>query len=88
MRTEPGFDRLAALVAAVGIVVVILIAAPAIPQGWDAAARLLGVLDPYRQASRPASDATGLLAAVSAALATSVLLVLQRKPICAESSPR
>jgi VanZ family protein len=51
---------------------------------------LFGALDEYRQAFEPGrmSDAKDFLADLCAALATAALLFMQRKPICAESSPR
>jgi VanZ family protein len=119
MPTELGFGKLTALVAAVGITLVILLAAPVpFPHGWDQAAHfaafsaltfclwqatggsmpilvvggviLFGALDEYRQAYLPerVSDAKDFLADLCAALATGALLFMQRKPGCAESSPR
>jgi VanZ family protein len=119
MPTEHELGRLAALVAAAGITLVILLAAPvSIPDPWDKAAHftafsaltfclwqatggsmpvlvvagviLLGALDECRQAYLPdrVSDARDFLADLCAALATGALLFMQRKPKCAESSPR
>jgi VanZ family protein len=55
-----------------------------------AAVVLLGGLDEWRQASMPGrvSDAQDFLADLCAAAATGALLFMQRKPVCAESSPR
>jgi VanZ family protein len=49
-----------------------------------------GALDEMRQAYLPerVSDAKDFLADLCAALATGALLFMQRKPSCAESSPR
>ena len=119
MRTELEFSRLAALVGAVALIVVILIGVPfQIPAGWDKAAHFLafslltlflwrgtggampllvvaavvafGALDELRQAYLPerSSDAKDFLADLTAATATGALLFMQRKPRCAESSPR
>jgi VanZ family protein len=51
---------------------------------------LLGGLDEWRQASIPgrASDAQDFLADLCAAAATGLLLFMQRKTVCAESSPQ
>ena len=50
----------------------------------------LGALDEWRQAYVPGrvSDAKDFIADLCAALATGALLFMQRKPVCAESSPR
>ena len=111
--------RLSAVVAATGLVMLILLGAPiALPGGWDKAAHFVafsaltfclwqatdgrmplavlaavvafGALDEWRQAALPnrVSDAQDFLADLAAALATAALLFMQRKPVCAESSPR
>ena len=51
---------------------------------------VFGALDEVRQAYLPGriSDAKDFLADLCAALATGALLFMQRKPLCAESSPR
>ena len=51
---------------------------------------LLGALDEWRQAFLPSrsSDAADFLTDLAAALTTGALLFMQRKPSCAESSPR
>ena len=49
-----------------------------------AAPLLLGALDAWR----PAADAADFLAGACGVLASGALLFLQRKPVCAESSPR
>jgi VanZ family protein len=53
------------------------------------AALLLGGLDEWRQAYIPgrASDAQDFIADACAVLTTGTLLFMQRKPVCAESSP-
>ena len=55
-----------------------------------AATLLLGALDEWRQAYVPGrvSDARDFLADLGGVLATGTLLLMQRKPVCAESSPR
>ena len=49
-----------------------------------------GALDEWRQAALPhrVSDAKDFLTDLAAVLATGALLFMQRKPVCAESSPR
>jgi VanZ family protein len=51
---------------------------------------MFGALDEYRQAFEPGrmSDAKDLLADLCAASATAALLFMQRKRVCAESSPQ
>jgi VanZ family protein len=55
-----------------------------------AAVIALGALDEWRQAYLPdrTSDAKDFLADLCAALSTGALLFMQRKPVCAESSPQ
>jgi VanZ family protein len=50
----------------------------------------LGAMDEWRQAYLPdrSSDAKDFLADLCAALSTGALLFIQRKPVCAESSPQ
>ena len=55
-----------------------------------AAALLLGSLDEWRQAYIPGrfSDAKDFLADAAGIIATATLLFMQRKTVCAESSPQ
>jgi VanZ family protein len=55
-----------------------------------AAATAFAGLDEWRQAYLPdrVSDAQDFLADIAAVAATAALLFMQRKPVCAESSPR
>jgi VanZ family protein len=55
-----------------------------------AAVIAFGAMDEWRQAYMPgrSSDASDFLANLVAALATAALLFMQRKTVCAESSPR
>ena len=55
-----------------------------------AAALLLGCLDEWRQAYIPGrvSDAKDFIADACGVIATGMLLFMQRKPVCAESSPQ
>ncbi|OGA71305.1 MAG: hypothetical protein A3G81_30990 [Betaproteobacteria bacterium RIFCSPLOWO2_12_FULL_65_14] len=64
--------------------------AGAMPLAVIAAVVLLGGLDEWRQASIPGrvSDAQDFLADLCAAAATGWLLFMQRKTVCAESSPQ
>ena len=54
------------------------------------AALLLGSLDEWRQAYIPGrvSDAKDFIADACGVIATGTLLFMQRKPVCAESSPQ
>ncbi len=84
MPTKLNFSRFAFLVAAVGLALVIVLGAPMrIPAGWDKAAHFVAFSLPER-----VSDAKDFLVDLCAALATGALLFMQRKPLCAESSPR
>jgi VanZ family protein len=55
-----------------------------------AAVVAFGAVDEWRQAYLPGrfSDGSDFLANLAAALATAALLFMQRKTVCAESSPR
>jgi VanZ family protein len=111
-------ERLAWLVAGVGLILAALAAPDVIPRGWDKAAHFvafsaltlclwqasagampllvpaavlaLAALDEWRQAYLPhrMPDATDFLADLGAVLVTAALLATQRRPVCAESSPR
>ncbi len=61
-----------------------------LPLAVVAAVIVLGGLDEWRQASMPGrvSDALDFLADACAAAATGLLLFMQRKTVCAESSPQ
>ena len=118
MPIEPQLSRLAALVFAVALLVLVLAGSPlTLPDPADKAAHfaafslltlflwratagqmapalLVGLVvfalfDEWRQAYVPgrSSDATDFLADFCAVLATGTLLFMQRKSVCAESSP-
>ncbi len=75
----------AAHFAAFSLITCLLWHAPAGAMAAVALAGMLGVLDAWRN---PVADAAAFLANLCGVLAAAGLLFMQRKPICAESSPR
>ena len=86
-----GWDKAAHFVAFSALTALLWHAtAGAMPLGVIAAVVVLGGLEEWRQASIPGrvSDAQDFLADLCAAAATGLVLFMQRKDTCAESSPQ